>query len=158
MLLTSALKSNRILRCHRAGMANTTCPACSKKCVIANILDMLHHGMTWYLPTSIFPQCQDRIGWRNLMEGRVSIKAYKIQCSYLGCNQSKLTGNDWMIRLISWLIHISHAQWILWNFTPHDKQCGYKQLKAELKYLFILTNWGRQIQNVCLSTADFFWK
>ena len=34
-----------------------------------------------------------------------------------------------MRSFVSLLMQISHAQWILWNFTLHHKQCGYSCLQ-----------------------------
>ena len=72
---------------------------------------------------------QDRIGWRNMMEGRISKEFYGIQCIHLSQSHSRINGNDWMKGLINRLIHISHSQWLFRNFTLHDTQCGYKRLK-----------------------------
>ena len=72
---------------------------------------------------------QDRIGWRNMMEGRISKEFYGIQCLHLSKSHSRINGNDWMNGLITRLIHISHSQWLFRNFTLHDSQCGYKRLK-----------------------------
>ena len=72
---------------------------------------------------------QDIIGWRNMMEGRVSQQFYGIQCRHLANTHSRINGDDWMRGLITRLIHISHSQWLFRNFTLHDTQCGYKRLK-----------------------------
>jgi hypothetical protein len=72
---------------------------------------------------------QDMIGWRNMMEGRVSRLFYGIQCLHLANSHSRINGDDWMRGLITRLIHISHSQWLFRNFTLHDTQCGYKRLK-----------------------------
>ena len=72
---------------------------------------------------------QDTIGWRNMMEGRISKHFYSIQRRHLATAQSRLNGDDWMKGLITRLLHISHSQWLLHNFTLHDAQCGYKQMK-----------------------------
>ena len=72
---------------------------------------------------------QDRIGWRNMMEGRVSKEFYAIQRLHLSNSNLRINGEDWMKGLITRLIHISHSQWLFRNFTLHDTQCGYKRLK-----------------------------
>ena len=72
---------------------------------------------------------QDAIGWRNMMEGRVSTHFHRIQRSHLSTAQSKLNGDDWMKGLINRLLHISHSQWLFRNFTLHDAQHGYKNMK-----------------------------
>lgn len=77
-------------------------------------------------------ESQDTIGWRNLMEGRVTRYFHTIQCLHLSQSTSRLTGDDWMRGLISRLLHISHSQWLFRNFTLHDSQCGYKRLKDKV--------------------------
>jgi hypothetical protein len=72
---------------------------------------------------------QDAIGWRNMMEGRVSKHFYRIQRRHLSTAESRLNGDDWMKGLITRLLHISHSQWLFRNFTLHDMQCGYKRMK-----------------------------
>jgi hypothetical protein len=72
---------------------------------------------------------QDKIGWRNMMEGRISKVFYGIQCRHLSNSHSRINGDDWMKGLITRLLHISHSQWLFRNFTLHDTQCGYKRLK-----------------------------
>ena len=72
---------------------------------------------------------QDKIGWRNMMEGRISKEFYVIQRLHLSNSTGRINGGDWMKGLITRLIHISHSQWLFRNFTLHDTQCGYKRLK-----------------------------
>ncbi len=72
-----------------------------------------------------FATCQDKIGWRNFMEGCISTHFYFIQHYHLALSGSYLNGSNWTKSLISKLLHITHSQWIYWNFTLHDKLCGY---------------------------------
>lgn len=88
---------------------------------------------------------QDTIGWRNMMEGRVSTHFYGIQCLHLSNSHSRINGDDWMRGLISRLIHISHSQWLFRNFTLHDTKCGYNRLKDKLAV---------QLQIIELSNTD----
>ena len=75
-------------------------------------------------------QSQDTIGWRKTLEGRVPNLFYAIQHTYLATRQTlKLTGEDWMKGFITHLIHISHSQWLFWNFTLQDQLHGYRNLK-----------------------------
>ena len=78
---------------------------------------------------------QDSIGWRNMMEGRVSTAMFSVQCTHLSLTHSRITGDDWMRGLILRLIHMSHSQWLFRNFTLHDKQCGYRRLKDRAEVL-----------------------
>jgi hypothetical protein len=78
---------------------------------------------------------QDLIGWQNMMEGRVTKELYAVQCFHLATSNSRINGDDWMRGLILRLIHISHSQWLFWNFTLHDKQCGYRRMKDRAEVL-----------------------
>ena len=60
---------------------------------------------------------QDKIGWRNFMEGCISTGSF-------------LNGSDWTKTLISKLLHITHSQWIYGNFALHDKLGGYLHNKS----------------------------
>jgi hypothetical protein len=73
---------------------------------------------------------QDKIGWRNFMEGCISTHFYFIQHYHLALSGSYLNGTDWTKSLISKLLHITHLQWIYRNFTLHDKLCGYLHNKT----------------------------
>jgi hypothetical protein len=73
---------------------------------------------------------QDKIGWRNFMEGCISTHFYFIQHYHLALSGSYLNGSNWTKPLISKLLHITHSQWIYCNFTLHDKQCGYLHNKT----------------------------
>ena len=68
---------------------------------------------------------QDKIGWRNFMEGRVSKEFYQMQAQHLASGTSFLNGEDWVKQLISRILHITHSQWIFRNFSLHDKRQGY---------------------------------
>ena len=72
---------------------------------------------------------QDKIGWRNFMEGCISTHFYFIQHYHLALSGSYLNGSDWTKSLISKLLRITHLQWIYRNFTLHNKLCGYLHKK-----------------------------
>ena len=80
-------------------------------------------------------ESQDLIGWRNFMEGRISKFILPVQEAHLHASSSRLTSRMWMRALISKLLHISHAQWLLRNFMLHDSQSGYLKLKNRLELL-----------------------
>ncbi len=69
------------------------------------------------------------------MEGRVSIRFYSVQQRYLLSTGSRLNGNEWMQGFINRLLNISHSQWLLRNFTLHDKQYGFKLTKDRVEVL-----------------------
>ena len=73
---------------------------------------------------------QDKIGWRNIMEGCFSTHFYFIQHYHLVLSGSYLNGSDLTKSLISKLLHITHLQWIYRNFTLHDKLCSYLHNKS----------------------------
>jgi hypothetical protein len=72
---------------------------------------------------------QDKFGWRNFMEGCISTHFYFIQHYNLALSGSYRNGFDWTKSLISKLLHITHSQWIFWNFTLHGKLYGYLHKK-----------------------------
>ena len=74
-------------------------------------------------------ESQDRIGWRNFMEGRISTKITSLQRNHLILSNSRLPIKSWSSRFISMLLHITHSQWIFRNFMLHDNAMGYLRLK-----------------------------
>lgn len=122
-----------------------TCPSESRtKLFQDNVADLeswlaLNNNTDLELAGSLSPELheaalnQDTIGWRNMMEGRVSRLFHGIQCVHLSRSHSRINGDDWMKGLINRLIHISHLQWLFRNFTLHDTQCGYKRFKNKIE-------------------------
>jgi len=82
-------------------------------------------------------QSQDKIGFRNFMEGCMSIHFYEIQNFHLAMCSSFINGADW----VSKILHITHSQWIFRNFSLHDNGHGYllkkkaDEIALELEYL-----------------------
>ncbi len=72
---------------------------------------------------------QDLIGWTEFLHGKVSKEIRCIQEVHCALSPCRITGKDRMKLLVTHLIHISHSQWILRNFTLHNKQCGYLHLQ-----------------------------
>ena len=70
-------------------------------------------------------QSQDKIGYRNFMEGYISIHFYEIQKFHLAMSSSFINGADWAEQFISKILHITHSQWIFRNFSLHDNRHGY---------------------------------
>ena len=83
---------------------------------------------------------QDEIGWRNLMEGRLSKHFFKIQ-SILPFGSTYLNGEYWVKKMISKVLQITHSQWIYRTFSLHDKRRGYlrrqdmKEMMVKIKTL-----------------------
>ena len=86
-------------------------------------------------------QSQDKIGYRNFMEGHISIHFYEIQNFHLAMSSSFINGADWAKQFISKILHITHSQWIFRNFSLHDNRHGYllkkkaDEIALELKSL-----------------------
>jgi len=72
---------------------------------------------------------QDKIGYRNFMEGYTSIHFYEIKNFHLAMSSSFLNGADWAKQFISKILHITHSQWIFRNFSLHNKRNGYLHKK-----------------------------
>jgi hypothetical protein len=72
---------------------------------------------------------QDLIGWDEFLHGKVSLEILDVQRLHCATYAGMLNGDDWMKKFISHLIHISHSQWILRNFTLHDTTRGYLRLQ-----------------------------
>ena len=68
---------------------------------------------------------QDKIGWRNLMEGCFSKHFYEMQSIHLAFGSTYLNGEDWVKKKISQVLQITHSQWICRNCSLHDKRSGY---------------------------------
>ncbi len=87
---------------------------------------------------------QDKIGWQNFMEGRISRYFYSIQHFHLSLSTtSHLNGEDWTKRFISNILHIMHLHSVFRNITLHDRQRGYLRLqekKAVMKEIESLMN------------------
>ena len=67
---------------------------------------------------------QDRIGFRNFMEGRISKKFLDIQSYHLMDADGYLSGYDWVKIFITKILQITHSQWIFRNMTLHDRNGG----------------------------------
>jgi hypothetical protein len=65
--------------------------------------------------TLLAAKSQDRIGWLNLIEGKVSTHWRDLQARHYKELSSRRTANSWATELIVNLLEISHAQWIQRN-------------------------------------------
>ena len=80
-------------------------------------------------------EAQDRIGWRNFMEGRISIEFRNMQQLHLLSSESLLTTASWSRLFISKILHITHSQWILRNFMLHNTLHGYLSMNNRMDIL-----------------------
>ena len=67
---------------------------------------------------------QDKIGFRNFMEGRITKKFLDMQSYHLMDADGYLSGYDWVKIFISKILQITHSQWIFRNMTLHDCNGG----------------------------------
>jgi hypothetical protein len=74
--------------------------------------------------------CQDAIGWRHFMEGKVAKQFLEIQQIHILSSNTLLTPHAWIRTFISKILDISHAQWIYRNYSKHHRQKGMLQLQA----------------------------
>merc|ERR1712153_124549 len=79
---------------------------------------------------------QDKIGWRNLMEGQFSKYFYKMQSTHLAFGSTYLNGENWVKKIISQILQITHSQWIYRNFSLHDKRRGYPR-RQDMKEMMV---------------------
>lgn len=70
-------------------------------------------------------QSQDKIGWRNFMEGRISKKFYLLQLQlqrhHLALMPNQSTAEAWMKQETihhATHIHITHSQWVFFAISP----------------------------------------
>jgi hypothetical protein len=74
-------------------------------------------------------ESQDKIGWRNFTEGRISSHFYNIQRFHLLMSNNFLNGSDWTKQFISKLLQITHSQWIYRNISLHNRRQEYLRSK-----------------------------
>ena len=74
-------------------------------------------------------QQQDLIGWQAFMEGKVAKAFGTLQSFHCSASPCHMNGKDWMKKFITHLLHISHSQWLVRNFTLHEAHRGYLQLQ-----------------------------
>ena len=80
-------------------------------------------------------ESQDQIGWIEFLHGRVSKEFALIQNAHCAMSPCRMNGNDWMKKLVSQLLQISHSQWMFRNFVLHDRVRGYLRLKERKSVL-----------------------
>ncbi len=58
-------------------------------------------------------------------------KITQIQNAHCVLAGSSMNGSNWTTQFIQYLIHISHSQWLFWNFTLHHHIKGYLRICDE---------------------------
>ena len=78
----------------------------------------------------------DRIGWRNVLEGKVSKEFLQMQKEHLLKTQSFLTIDSWTRGFLDKLLSLTqHTQWICRNLTKHHRTHGTKALASREEIL-----------------------
>ena len=77
----------------------------------------------------------DRIGWRNVLEGKVSKEFLQMQKEHLLKTQSFLTIDSWTRGFLDKLLSLTHTQWICRNLTKHHRTQGTKALASREEIL-----------------------
>lgn len=80
-------------------------------------------------------EAQDRIGWREFMEGKIAREIGSLQRYHCVASSCMMTGDDWMKHFISHILHLSHSQWIFRNITLHDSVRGTLRLQERKEVL-----------------------
>jgi hypothetical protein len=58
---------------------------------------------------------KDKIGWRRFLEGMISTEITYIQRQYIAVNRYRMSLDKWCTGLITWLLEITHGQWLYRN-------------------------------------------
>ena len=64
---------------------------------------------------------QDAIGWDNFMEGKLSSEFQIIVRTQMLTMERYMTASDWVKKLISRLLQITHGQWLYRNAVVHER-------------------------------------
>jgi hypothetical protein len=67
---------------------------------------------------------QDKIGWRRFLEGMISKEITVVQRQFYALNGSHVSLEKWSSGLITWLLEITHGQWLYRNYIVHDPVSG----------------------------------
>ena len=68
-----------------------------------------------------FTHIQDKIGWTNFLEGKITTEIRQIQTVHLQNISSDINIDTWIQSLISQLLHFIHVQWLYRNEVVHRK-------------------------------------
>ena len=87
---------------------------------------------------------QDRLGFQNLSEGRVSTLFERIQCTRYKKIKSRRLSAKWAAELVDQLFHLVHLQWTYRNkylhFRAHDGAETVTEYEARMKRIADLFN------------------
>ena len=77
---------------------------------------------------------QDDIGWRQLMEGKLSKKIVDLQVAHCQISDTRMTGRDWAKHFIGRILAITHSQWIYRNYILHERTRGISGSRNASRY------------------------
>ena len=78
---------------------------------------------------------QDKIGWREFMEGKISKEIVSIQRLHCARSPGTMNGDDWTRHFLGRILQLSHSQWIFRNITLHDRSRGILKLQRRREIL-----------------------
>ena len=85
---------------------------------------------------------QDKIGWHNFLEGRISTLWRKLQHKHLRAEGSRRSSRRWASSLVANLLEITHSTWTARNDIVHEKAANglrlaeAAQLEADIRSEF----------------------
>ena len=89
---------------------------------------LLGRGSTKFIHLSDLPRyfrglalSQDKIGWRNFTEGKVTKVFRRVQESYLASADTNLSADSWMKGFVGKLLAMTHSQWIFRCISKHHR-------------------------------------
>ena len=92
---------------------------------------LLGRGSTKFIRLSDLPRyfrglalSQDKIGWRNFTEGKVTKVFRRVQESYLASADTNLSADSWMKGFVGKLLAMTHSQWIFRCISKHHRTQG----------------------------------
>jgi hypothetical protein len=96
---------------------------------------------------------QDKIGWRQFLEGMISKEITSTQRQYIAVNGSRTSMDKWCTGLITRLLEITHGQWLYRNYIVHDPVSG-TIATAEKEALLVEIERQRDLGNAGLLEED----
>ena len=78
----------------------------------------------WLGPYLHLALSMDKIGWRRYMEEMISTEVVIIQGMTQVEGNKKLTIQNWSAGLVTWLLEVTHGQWLYRNVHVHDALTG----------------------------------
>jgi hypothetical protein len=96
---------------------------------------------------------QDTVRWRRFLEGMILTEITNIQRQYIAVNGSRMSLDKWCTKLITWLLEITHGQWLYRNYIVHDPVSGTIAM-AKKKELLLEIEHQRDLDDAGLLEED----